>query len=205
MAPSTLVARSYSNEAGVCTTSLLSLPVGAVSRVGRVAIDLARHGGRVLQVGLSSLRRLCPPVGGRVGLVAGAWLDAALSRRLVGFGRLPEDRAAELTILRQHLARPLGSSELGGQGCPRRGFRPTAPSRGPRPHPVWSRRAAHSAGTGRAHRCRSPATAAAFRGVTGASRDRGSAHRGCRPPRCAAPGRGGSRSRSAPLARAGPA
>src|SRR5215207_1783797 len=126
MAPSTLVARSYSNEAGVCTTSLLSLPVGAVSRVGRVAIDLARHGGRVLEVGLSSLRRLCRPVGRRVGLVAGAWLDAALSRRLVGSGRLSEDRAAELTILRQHLARRIGSPELGGHDTLGGGFGPRA-------------------------------------------------------------------------------
>src|SRR5215207_4033126 len=126
MAPSTLVARSYSNEAGVCTTSLLSLPVGAVFWVGRVAIDLTRHGGRVLQVRLSFLRRLGPPIGGRVGLVAGARVDAALSSRLTGYGRLSEDRAAELTILRQHLARRVGSSELGGDDALGGGFGPRA-------------------------------------------------------------------------------
>src|SRR5215203_120680 len=126
MAPSTLVARSYSNEAGVCTTSLLSLPVGAVFRVGRVAIDLARHGGRVLQVGLRALRRLWARVGGRVGLVADARVDAALSRRLVGSGRFSEDRAAELTILRQHLARRIGSSEFGGHDALGGGLGPRA-------------------------------------------------------------------------------
>src|SRR5215203_7491172 len=77
IAPSTVVARWYSNEAGVCTSALLSLRGGAVFGVGRVGVDLARRGGGVLQVWLRSLRELRPPVGGRVGIVAGARVDAA--------------------------------------------------------------------------------------------------------------------------------
>src|SRR5829696_9782031 len=113
IAPSTVVARWYSNEAGVCTSALLSLRGGAVFGVGRVGVDLARRGGGVLQVWLRSLRELRPPVGGRVGIVAGARVDAALGRRRVGSGRLSEGRTAELRILCQHLARRVGSSELG--------------------------------------------------------------------------------------------
>src|ERR687897_2973260 len=101
MAPSTLVARSYSNEAGVCKGSLLCLRV-----------DLARRGAGVLQVRLPALGEVGPCVGGRVRLVPAGGVDPGVGGRFLGSRRLAQRLAAELGILGELLPGSVGAAEL---------------------------------------------------------------------------------------------
>ena len=92
----------------------------------RFDVGLTTGCGGVLQVGLDALRQLRPGVDHRVGLVARTRVDAARGRRLVRSGRLSENRAAELGILRQYFARRVGAAELGGDDAFGGDFRPRA-------------------------------------------------------------------------------
>src|SRR5918995_1285798 len=194
MAPSTLVARSYSNEAGVCKGSLLCLRV-----------DLARRGAGVLQVRLLALGEVGPCVGGRVRLVPAGGVDPGVGGRFLGSRRLAQRLAAELGILGELLPGSVGAAELRRHDPLRGGLGPLSLLAnlavvGGGAAALLARRG-HPPG----RRCRSPATGGTPVGAAVGPRGRAIARPGSRPRRSAARSRSGSRRRWGPRGLAAPA